>query len=338
MRTLYFIVAFGIAGSAAAQSPAFPVDTSTVALYTFDGADPDTTFDLSGNGHHALNDGTTSVTGRHGSAREFDGVDDRIDMDAVRVALQGSAAWTLEYIAAATVDAWIPTLLTHTCNNGWRLYAGGTSARYAVKTTTSGGFCSWGADQTLTIPDIGTDWHYFALAFGDGALSFYVDGHLLGSQFASGVFQGSAGGQRAWIGFDDFGEGFYFSGLADELRISGAARSAEEICTTANDLGWPCAVTADEPDAELEAGNLYPATPNPFAERAALRYAVPETSRVTLAVFDVLGREVAVLVDEVRAAGRYEAVLEGGALPAGVYLVRMTAGGVQRTRRVTVLR
>ncbi|MEM1041120.1 MAG: LamG-like jellyroll fold domain-containing protein [Bacteroidota bacterium] len=336
MRTVYLALLSMLALPAAAQSPAFSVDTSTVALYTFDGANPDTTFDLSGNDLHAFNDGTTSVPGRYGSAREFDGVDDRIDMDAVRVALQGSSAWTLEYIAAATTDVWIPVLLTHTCGNGWWLYAGGTSARYAAKTTASGG-CNWSPDQTLTIPDIGTDWHYFALAFGGGLLSFYIDGHPVESLPASGVFQGG-GGQRAWIGHSDSGDGFYYSGLADELRVSDVARSAGEICMTANDLGWPCAVTADEPGAEREAGTLYPATPNPFADRTTLAFALPEAGRVTVAVYDVLGRAVAVLADGERAAGRYEVALDGRGLPSGVYLVRMTAEGFAETRRVTLLR
>ena len=340
MRSLFAFLLLALALPATAQSPAFAIDANTLALYTFDGVDPDTTFDISGNGLHALNDNTTSVPGRHGNARQFDGIADRIDMDTVRVVLQGSDAWTLEYIAAATTDTWIPTLLAHTCYNGWRLYAGGASARFAIKTTASGGFCNWGPDQTLTIPDIGTDWHYFALAFGDGLLSFYVDGQLMGSLSASGLFQGAAGGQRAWIGFDDFGTGFHYSGLADELRVSDVARGADEICATAAALGWACTATANEPDGgEPRAAVLHAAAPNPFPARTTLRYDVAQTGPVRVVVYDALGRKVAGLVDGEQTAGRHEAVFDGTRLPSGVYLVRMTtgAGGVQ-SRRVTLLR
>jgi hypothetical protein len=59
---------------------------------------------------------------------------------------------------------------------------------------------------------------------------------------------------------------------------------------------------------------------------------------VRLAVYDVLGREVAVLVDGERPAGRHEAVLDGRMLPSGVYLVRLAAGGEVRTRAVTLAR
>lgn len=339
MRTLLASLALAVALPVAAQSPAFAIDANTLALYTFDGTDPDTTFDLSGNALHALHDGTTSVPGRHGNARQFDGVDDRVDMDAVRLALQGADAWTLEYIAAATTDPWIPELLAHPCSNGWRLYAGGTSARFAVKTTTSGGFCSWGSDQTLTIPNIGTDWHYFALAFGENALRFYVDGHLMGSLPASGVFQGAGGGQRAWVGFDDFGTGFHYSGLADELRVSDVARSADEICATADALGWACTATANEPDGAAGlASALHAAAPNPFHERTAIPYDVAEAGPVRVALYNALGREVAVLVDGVQLAGRHEVTLDGADLAAGVYLVRMAAVGFSSARRLTRLR
>jgi hypothetical protein len=55
-------------------------------------------------------------------------------------------------------------------------------------------------------------------------------------------------------------------------------------------------------------------------------------------VYDVLGREVARLVDAEREAGRHEATLDGSALPAGVYVVRLTAGPFVQAQRVTLVR
>jgi hypothetical protein len=56
-------------------------------------------------------------------------------------------------------------------------------------------------------------------------------------------------------------------------------------------------------------------------------------------VYDVLGREVAVLADEAMEAGSYEVAWpEAGSLPAGTYLVRMTAGSVVQTERLTLVR
>ena len=72
---------------------------------------------------------------------------------------------------------------------------------------------------------------------------------------------------------------------------------------------------------------LHGARPNPAAEATTLRYDLPEAARVTLAVYDALGREVARLVDGEIPAGAHTATFEAGALPAGVYLVRMQADG-----------
>ena len=63
--------------------------------------------------------------------------------------------------------------------------------------------------------------------------------------------------------------------------------------------------------------------PNPFNPTTTIRFSVPEASVVMLAVYDVLGREVRVLVDGVREAGTHEVVFEASGLPSGTYLVRL---------------
>jgi hypothetical protein len=103
------------------------------------------------------------------------------------------------------------------------------------------------------------------------------------------------------------------------------------------------AVTAAAQSAASAPGGLpsvpsVAASPNPFTGQARIGFALPEAARVRLAVYDVLGREVIVLVDGAREAGRHEAVLDGGALPAGVYLVRLAAGPFVQAQRVTLVR
>lgn len=74
------------------------------------------------------------------------------------------------------------------------------------------------------------------------------------------------------------------------------------------------------------------AAPNPFVASTRLTYGLPQAGRVSLAVYDVLGREVARLVDEEQAAGAYRVAFDGGDLPAGVYVVRLSAAGQVRTQ------
>jgi hypothetical protein len=57
---------------------------------------------------------------------------------------------------------------------------------------------------------------------------------------------------------------------------------------------------------------------------------------VRLAVYDLLGREVAVLVNEMKAPGSYQATFEASGLASGVYLSRMTAGDFVKTVRMIV--
>ncbi|HLA64878.1 MAG TPA: T9SS type A sorting domain-containing protein [Rhodothermales bacterium] len=78
--------------------------------------------------------------------------------------------------------------------------------------------------------------------------------------------------------------------------------------------------------------------PNPVMGSGVVRYVLPEAGRVRVALYDVLGREVAVLADGDQSAGRYDVALDAGARAPGAYLVRLTAGEMALVRRVTVSR
>lgn len=66
--------------------------------------------------------------------------------------------------------------------------------------------------------------------------------------------------------------------------------------------------------------------PNPFAGAATIAYELQNTSHVALRVYDVLGRELAVLVNERQGTGLHSAQLDASAWPSGVYLYRLEAG------------
>lgn len=79
--------------------------------------------------------------------------------------------------------------------------------------------------------------------------------------------------------------------------------------------------------------------PNPFNPSTSIHFAVPEAGQVRLAVFDVTGREVAVLVDRPMEAGSHSITWSAAAgLPSGTYLYRLTAGGVSQTRLLTLVK
>lgn len=66
--------------------------------------------------------------------------------------------------------------------------------------------------------------------------------------------------------------------------------------------------------------------PNPFNPTTAISYDIPQSGQIRLAVYDVLGREVAVLVNGVQQAGSYSLTFDASALSSGVYVYRITSG------------
>jgi hypothetical protein len=78
--------------------------------------------------------------------------------------------------------------------------------------------------------------------------------------------------------------------------------------------------------------------PNPSRGPMSIVFVTPARAHVRLSVYDVQGREVALLVDEMREAGRHVATLQAGAMRPGLYFVRMACAGRTLSSRGVVLR
>ena len=78
--------------------------------------------------------------------------------------------------------------------------------------------------------------------------------------------------------------------------------------------------------------------PNPFTSSCTVCFRLDEPSHVDLSVFDLSGRLVDVVSDEYIPAGMHSRHLDGSGLASGVYLIRISAGGVSETRRCVVVR
>jgi hypothetical protein len=78
--------------------------------------------------------------------------------------------------------------------------------------------------------------------------------------------------------------------------------------------------------------------PNPTTGAARLAYQLSEAADVRMALYDALGREIAVLIDQRLEAGPHEHVLETRGLAAGLYFYRLTAGSHTATKKLTVVR
>ncbi len=110
-----------------------------------------------------------------------------------------------------------------------------------------------------------------------------------------------------------------------------------DTCQRNVDVDPVFAVTGVSGD-DLTGFALADAAPSPTTGAATIRFSLDVAGEATLAVYDVLGRQVARLVDGTMSAGTHEAAFDGSSLPAGVYVYRLTAGGQARTRTLTVAR
>ena len=78
--------------------------------------------------------------------------------------------------------------------------------------------------------------------------------------------------------------------------------------------------------------------PNPFNPSTKIEYSIPKASFVTLKVYDVLGREVATLVNEEKAVGRYEVEFNGNSLSSGIYFYKIQAGEYASVKKMILIR
>ena len=91
---------------------------------------------------------------------------------------------------------------------------------------------------------------------------------------------------------------------------------------------------------------LYQNYPNPFNPITTIKYSMPpvvdanfaSTTRIQLKVYDILGREVAALVDEYKKAGLYEIKFDASGLNSGVYFYRITSENFSETRKMILLK
>ena len=78
--------------------------------------------------------------------------------------------------------------------------------------------------------------------------------------------------------------------------------------------------------------------PNPFNPTTVLSYELPDAGLVKLTVYDLLGHEVAVLVNEKKNAGKYSVQWDASRFSSGVYFCRLTVGSYTMTRKLLLLR
>ncbi len=84
--------------------------------------------------------------------------------------------------------------------------------------------------------------------------------------------------------------------------------------------------------------HLFQNYPNPFNPVTTIRYTLPRTMHAILSVYNLLGKQVATLVDRIQDAGVHEQHFDGSGLASGVFFYDLTAGEYLETKRFLLVR
>ncbi len=185
-------------------------------------------------------------------------------------------------------------------------------------------------------PDSGKSW----IAANSGLTNFYANTFAVSG---TNLFAGTDGG--VFISTNN-GTGWTVAstGLTDTM-IYALAASGENIFAGTQHAGvWR------RPLSEMISSVALPLAqvpkqfrleqnyPNPFNPNTTIKFQLPRTSQVNLSVFDILGREVSVLVNERKNAGSYEVKFDASNLASGVYFYRLQTGNFVDTKKLLLIR
>jgi hypothetical protein len=101
---------------------------------------------------------------------------------------------------------------------------------------------------------------------------------------------------------------------------------------------WDEATYSENATALPQSAELVSLSPNPFNPAASITFSLPEAGFTRLTLFDVSGRQILILVDGYRQAGRHQLTLDGSNLPSGLYLLHLEAPGVSAAAKALLVK
>ncbi len=180
----------------------------------------------------------------------------------------------------------------------------------------------------------------------DNARSIAVDGqgnvYVTGESWGSGTFYDcttikyNSAGVQQWIqrydnGVSDYGYSIAVDGQGTVYVTGQSSQSGINFDYVTIKYSQPTDVSQN-PAVMPDRFSLYQNYPNPFNPTTAISFQLTAVSQTSLIVYDLLGREVATLVDEKLSPGRYERTFDGQGLTSGVYLYRLQVRPTERRR------
>ncbi|MHB8336561.1 MAG: T9SS type A sorting domain-containing protein [Ignavibacteriaceae bacterium] len=184
--------------------------------------------------------------------------------------------------------------------------------------------------------DNGTSWN----AVNSGLTNTYINGFAISG---NNLFTGTSGGVflstnngTSWTEVNsglanNYVNAFVISGTTLFAGTNGNGvwrRTLSEMVTLIKDK-------RNDLPADFSLAQNYP---NPFNPTTTINYLVPKTSLVTIMVYDILGNEVANLVNEEKPVGNYKVEFKASKLSSGIYFYRMQAGSFVETKKLILMK
>jgi len=187
------------------------------------------------------------------------------------------------------------------------------------------------------------EWYMITSVLKEDTVSTYVNNEYVGFTLLNGPI--SYDNKPLEIGRDVPGTTEYFYGKLDDIKIFNRALSYQEVI---NLYEYGTTDVKDETSHIIPSGfSLEQNYPNPFNPSTKIRYSIPDVgsglAQTVLKVYDVLGNEVAALVNEEKPAGVYEvefnvAQVSRPELASGIYFYQLRAGSFVETKKMMILK
>lgn len=189
------------------------------------------------------------------------------------------------------------------------------------------------------------NWHHIAITvkYNDPlGLVFYVDENIV-SKLNPTSHQGSLDNKAPLlIGGNLFEPDYNFIGIIDEVEMFCFVLPQQDIVNIYNaaSLGKckPTITSIGEFNVIPSEFKLLQCYPNPLNPSKNIEFYLPKAEFVKLSIFDILGREIALLVDENLHAGKHRFTFDASNLAAGVYFYRIQPGKFQETNKIILLK
>jgi hypothetical protein len=120
--------------------------------------------------------------------------------------------------------------------------------------------------------------------------------------------------------------------------LSGKSESPQNIMNSGFWYSYSALTDVKDTDMLPDVYMLFQNYPNPFNPVTKIRYQLPEESNVSLKIYNIIGEELAVLVNSMQAAGYYEVSWNGSGLASGFYICRIEAGTYISVKKLVLLK